>query len=175
MPKRPIHSSHTNTRFATTVLWGLLPVTAVTLFVLLVFEKPPRDFWPWVFLAGMALLPFGQVFVWRSARRKLWPYPKRQRDTALDGGLEQARALAVGIQVLSWLCLVALAFEAVFGGAILTFILHEINNGEYPPGRLEDVVGITLTGLHALLAVLGIFMHIRLLATRVVPPECSEG
>ena len=72
------------------------------------------------------------------------------------------RALAVGIQVLSWLCLVALAFEAVFGGAILTFILHEINNGEYPPGRLEDA-GITLTGLHALLAVLGIFMHIQLL------------
>ena len=44
------------------MLWGLLPVTAVTLFVLLVFEKPPRDFWPWVFLAGMALLPFGQVY-----------------------------------------------------------------------------------------------------------------
>ena len=175
MPKRPTHSSHTNTRFATFVLWGLLPLTAVTLFVLLVFEKPPRDLWPWVFLAGMALLPVGQMVVWRSARRKLWPYPKRQRNAALDGGLEQARALGVGIQLLSLLCLVALTFEAVFGGAILTFILYEINNGEYPPGRLEDVVGITLAGLHALLAVLGIFMHLRLLAIRVLPPECSEG
>ena len=175
MPKRPTHSSHTNTRFATFVLWGLLPLTAVTLFVLLVFEKPPRDLWPRGFLAGMALLPVGQVVVWRSARRKLWPYPKRQRNAALDGGLEQARALGVGIQVLSLLCLVALTFEAVFGGAILTFILYEINNGEYPPGRLEDVVGITLAGLHALLAVLGIFMHLRLLAIRVLPPECSEG
>ena len=175
MPKRPTHSSHTNTRFATFVLWGLLPLTAVTLFVLLVFEKPPRDLWPWVFLAGMALLPVGQMVVWRSARRKLWPYPTRQRNAALDGGLEQARALGVGIQLLSLLCLVALTFEAVFGGAILTFILYEISQGEYPPGRLEDVVGITLAGLHALLAVLGIFMHLRLLAIRVLPPECSEG
>lgn len=175
MPQLPIHSSHTNTRFATFVLWGLLPLTAVTLFVLLVFEKPPRDLWPWVLMAGMALLPIGQVFVWRSARRNLWPYPKRQRDAALDGGLEQARSLPVGIQVLSVMCIVVLAFEAVFGSAVLTFILYEIQNGEYPPGRLEDVVGTTLTGLHALLAVLGIFMHIRLLATRVLPPESVEG
>ena len=174
MPQLPIHSSHTNTRFATFVLWGLLPLTAVTLFVLLVFEKPPRDLWPWLLMAGMALLPIGQVFVWRSARRHLWPYPKRQRNAALDGGLEQARSLPVGIQVVSLLCIVALAFELVVGSAILTLILREIYVGEYPPGRLEDVVGTTLTGLHALLAVLGIFMHIRLLATRVLPPESVE-
>ena len=173
MPNLPIHSSHSNTRFATLVFWGLMPLTAVTLCVLLVYEKQPREVWPWLLMAGMALLPIGQVFVWQSARRNLWPFPNRRNDASLDGGLERLRALPTGAIILSVLCILGLAFEAVFSSTILTFILYEIVNGEYPPGRLEDVVGMTLTGLHALLAVLGIFLHIRLLVTRVLPPEAS--